>query len=202
MFWFLCFNVEFCTGIAWQKQAFRDFLDNYDNYRQFSETMSTATCCPTPEIARMVQERMVRQLRAWGEYGAAVWFQTFWCGNCGTWTMGDAGIGHTPHSNGVEGNWPHFTQAVCDSAGKSRQLHLDVFAGNMIKYITDISKETALKHLQAYGSHRFLVNPQLLPRQWKALQNLDVRHMQHALVIGTKEHASTWAGSLEGSLHE
>jgi hypothetical protein len=111
--------------------------------------------------------------------------------------MGDAGIGHTPHNNGVEGNWPHFTQAVCGSAGKSRQLHLDVFAGNMIKYITDLSKETALKHLQAYGSHRFLVTPQLLPRQWKALQNLDVRHLQHAMVIGTKEHASTWAGYME-----
>ena len=102
----------------------------------------------------MVQERMVRQLRAWGEYGAADWFQTFWCGNRGTWTMGDAGIGHTPHNNGVEGNWPHFTQAVCGSAGKSRQLRLDVFAGNMIKYITDISKETALstcKPMEATG---------------------------------------------------
>ena len=43
----------------------------------------------------MVQERMVRQLRAWGEYGAADWFQTFWCGNRGTWTMRDAGIGLT-----------------------------------------------------------------------------------------------------------
>ena len=45
----------------------------------------------------------------------------------------------------------------------------------MIKYIKDISKETALKHLQAYGSHRFFVNPQLLPRQWKALQTLSIQ---------------------------
>ncbi len=67
----------------------------------------------------------------------------------------------------------------------------------MIKYIKDISKETASKHMQYYGSHRFFVNPQLLPRQWKALQNLDVRHLQHALDIGTKEHASTWAGYME-----
>jgi hypothetical protein len=64
-----------------------------------------ATCCPTLEVARTVQESMVRQLRSWGEYGAADWFQTFWCGERGTWTMArDAGIGHTAHNNGVEGN--------------------------------------------------------------------------------------------------
>ncbi len=73
---------------------------------------------------------MVCQLRSRGEYGAADWFQTFWYGKRGTWTMGDAGIGHTA-------------------------------------------------------------------RQWKALQKLNVRHLQHALVIGTKEHAKTWAGYME-----
>ncbi len=98
---------------------------------------------------------MARQLRSWDEYGAADWFQTFWCGEHGTWTMGDSGIGHTAHNNGVEGNRPHFTQAVCGSAGKSKQLRLDVFAGNMIKYNKDISKETASKHMHYYGSHRF-----------------------------------------------
>ncbi len=72
-----------------------------------------------------------------------------------------------------------------------------MFAGNIIKYIKNIGKETASKHMQDYGSHRVFVNLQLLPRQWKALQNLDVRHLQHALVIGTKEHASTWAGYME-----
>jgi hypothetical protein len=61
--------------------------------------------------------------------------------------MGDAGIGYTAHNNDVEGNWQHFTQAVCGSAGKSKQLRLDVFADNMIKYIQDISKETASKHM-------------------------------------------------------
>jgi hypothetical protein len=32
VFWFLCLNEKFCTGIAWQKQAFLDFFENYDNY--------------------------------------------------------------------------------------------------------------------------------------------------------------------------
>ncbi len=51
---------------------------------------------------------MVRQLRSWGEYGAADWFQKLWCGERGTRTMGDAGIGHTAHKNGVEGNLAAF----------------------------------------------------------------------------------------------
>jgi hypothetical protein len=67
----------------------------------------------------------------------------------------------------------------------------------MIKYIKEISKETTSKYMQDYGSHRFFVNLQLLPRHWKALQNLDVLHLQHALAISTKEHASTWAGYME-----
>jgi hypothetical protein len=61
--------------------------------------------------------------------------------------------------------WPHFTQAVCASAGKSKHLRLDVFASNMIKYIKDISKETASKHMQASalasagGTNRNLSGP-------------------------------------------
>jgi hypothetical protein len=49
MFLFLVCNVEICSGIAWQKQSFREFFDHYDNYKKFSEMMLIATCCPTPE---------------------------------------------------------------------------------------------------------------------------------------------------------
>ena len=81
--------------------------------------MSRATSCPTAPVARVVQAAMVRQLRAWGETDAEIWFARYWCGERGTWTVGDAEVGGVAHNNGVEGRWPSFTQAVCGAAGES-----------------------------------------------------------------------------------
>ena len=104
----------------------------------------------------MVQAALVVQLLTWGERGAAAWFERYWCGERGTWTIGDAGIGHAAHNNGVESTWPRFTLAVCCSAGKTKQLKLDVMVGNTVKYVGDMSKESAAKQIKEFGSHRFL----------------------------------------------
>ena len=96
-------------------------------------------------LARVVQSFMVRHLQELGEEQAAHWFRTYWCGERGTWTIGDAGVGHCAHNNGVEGHWPGFTSAVCGSGGKSKSLKVDIMVGNTIKYVHDVSKETAEK---------------------------------------------------------
>ncbi len=56
---------------------------------------------------------------------ADAWFTRYWSGERGTWTIGDAGVGHVAHNNGVESRWPKFSQAIRGSAGKSKQLKLD-----------------------------------------------------------------------------
>ena len=59
------------------------------------------------------------------------------------------------HNNGVEGNWPAFIMAVCGSAGKNKNMKMDVFVGNMLKYVSDQSKEKALAQQHTYGTHLF-----------------------------------------------
>ncbi len=49
--------------------------------------------------------------------------------------MGDAGVGHVAHNNGVEGNWPAFILAVCGIVGKNKCMKTDIFVGNMLKYV-------------------------------------------------------------------
>ncbi len=95
--------------------------------------MSRATSCPTAQVARVVQAAaLVQQLRAWGEPEAKIWFERYWCGERGTWTVGDAEVGGVAHNNGVEGRWPSFTQAVCGAAGKSCKLKIDVFVALLL----------------------------------------------------------------------
>ena len=74
--------------------------------------------------------------------------------------------------------------AVCGSAGKSKQLKVDVMVGNTIKYIGDLSRETAAKQISEYGSHRFLRDPESTSKQWNALQTMDIRVIQHAYLYG------------------
>jgi hypothetical protein len=135
---------------------------------------------------------MVRHLQELGEEQAAHWFRTYWCGERGTWTIGDASVGHCAHNNGVEGHWPGFTSAVCGSGGKSKSLKVDIMVGNTIKYVHDVSKETAEKQIQEFGSHRFLRDPEMTSSQWSALQLADIRMLRHAHLYGTARDLKRW----------
>ena len=97
----------------------------------------------------------------------------------------------------MEGRWPSFTQAVCGSAGKSRKIKVDVFVANMMRYIADESIETAKKQIDEFGSHRFLRDPEMEPRQWSTLQLLDSRMLKYA-TMSVRESANAQA---VGSFH-
>ena len=86
--------------------------------------------------------------------------------------MGDAGVGHVVHNNGVEANWPSFISAVCGSAGKNKWMKIDVFVSNMLKYVADQSKEKALAQQHNYGTHRFWIYPEKSLQQWQSIQLL------------------------------
>ncbi len=154
--------------------------------------ISRATACPTPEVSTLVQATMVKQLREWEEKRAAKLFEKYWCGERGTWTIGDAGVGHVAHNNGIEGRWPAFTNAVCGAAGKSKQLKVDVFVGNMIKYIGDVSTETASKQIKLFKTHRFLSAAEMTPSQWSNLQLIDIRVLEHAHLYGSQAILKEW----------
>jgi hypothetical protein len=106
--------------------------------------------------------------------------------------MGDAGVGHVAHNNGVEGNRPSFISAVCGSAGKNKWMKIDVFVGNMLKYVADQSKEKALAQMHNYGTHRFLIHPEMSLQQWQSIQLLDIRMLQHAYIYGSEDKRRRW----------
>jgi hypothetical protein len=88
----------------------------------------------------------------------------------------------------VEGRWPSFTQAVCGAAGKSRKIKVDVFVANMMRY------ETAKKQIDDFGTHRFLRDPEMEPRQWATLQLLDSRMFKYAWLYGSQQMRRRWDG--------
>jgi hypothetical protein len=186
------FDYLVCTGIPWQRKSFREQFDSAEKHHEFHQLLSRAILCPTPDVARLVQHHLVLLLKSWGEDAAASWFETYWCGSRGTWTIGDAGVGHVAHNNGVEGNWPAFIMAVCGSAGKNKNMKMDVFVGNMLKYVSDQSKEKALAQQHTYGTHLFLSNPEMSPQQWQSIQHLDIRLLEHAHIYGSEDKRRKW----------
>ncbi len=106
--------------------------------------------------------------------------------------MGDAGVGHVAHNNGVEGNWTAFILAVCGTAGKNKCMKIDVFVGKMLKDVSDQSKKMALAQLHTYGTHFFLMYPAMSPQQWQAIQLLDIRMLGHAYIYGSEDKRRKW----------
>ncbi len=87
---------------------------------------------------------------------------------------------------------PLFILAVCGTAGKNKFMKIDVFVGNMLKYVSDQSKERALAQLHTYGTHRFLSNPAMSPQQWQAIQHLDICMLWHAYIYGSENKRRKW----------
>jgi hypothetical protein len=62
----------------------------------------------------------------------------------------------------------------------------------MIRYIADESIETAQKQIDEFGTHRFLRDPEMEPRQWSTLQLLDSRMLKHAWLYGNQQMRRRW----------
>ena len=79
--------------------------------------------------------------------------------------MADSGVGGEPNGCRPESKWKKLTRAVCGDSGKN-SLKMEVFVSGLIKFISDISKETAIDQLQNFGEHRFLSTPKPTPAIW------------------------------------
>ena len=120
-------------------------------------------------MARIVQGRIIQWLRSVGENVAANWSEKYWTGPRGNWTIADSGVGGVPNGCGPESKWEKLTRAVCGNSGKTKSLKMEVFVSGLIKFISDISKETAIDQLQEVGTHRFLNPPKPTPAIWGAV---------------------------------
>ena len=89
------------------------------------------------------------------------------------------GSRHTGVGQGVHGRWEMQVLAIWRTTlawraislllyqlfvgqqAKNKWMKIDVFVGNMLKYVADQSKEKALAQLHNYGTHRFLIHPEM-----------------------------------------
>jgi hypothetical protein len=75
-------------------------------------------------------------------------------------------------------------------------MKIDVFVGNMLKYVADQGKEQALAQQHNYGTHRFLIHPEMSPQQWQSIQLPDIRMLQHAYIYGSEDKWRRWIDTL------
>ena len=127
------------------------------------------------------------------ETEAAEWFEKYWCGPRGNWTIADSGVGGVPNGCGVESKWEKLTRSVCGNAGKSKSLRLNVFIPGLTKYLADVSYESACEHMKEFSTHRFLCQPRPTPAMWGLVHSTDLRMILHAQLDLSKENQKRWA---------
>ncbi len=76
-------------------------------------------------------------------------------------------------------------------------MRIDVYVGNMLKYVADQSKERALAQLHSYGTHCFFIYPEMSPQQWQSIQLLDIRMLQHVYIYGSEDKRRKWRGWID-----
>ena len=161
-------------------------------YEEFHRIIARAINISNWEAARIVQGKIVEWLRSEDETEAADWFQKYWCGPRGNWTIADSGVGGVPNGCGVESKWEKLTRSVCGNAGKSKSLRLNVFIPGLSKYLTDVSYESACEHMKEFGTHRFLNQPRPTPAMWGLVHSTDIRVFLHAQLDLSKENQRHW----------
>ena len=71
--------------------------------------------------------------------------------------------------------------------------------GNKMRYLEGENLETAnsdsaKQQIDEFGSHRFLRDPEMEPRQWATIQLLDIRMLQYAWFYGSQKMRRRWDG--------
>ena len=75
------------TGIAWQKRSHVKFFDSFEMYKDWYKLLVRCLTCPIVAIANILQMKLVEWLKSHGEDRAAEWFEEYWCGDRGNWTI-------------------------------------------------------------------------------------------------------------------
>ena len=157
------------------------------NYRSFHRQVTRCINVPNWGMAHIVQCKIVDWLRSVGEDEAADWFEKYWCGPRGNWTIADSGVGGVPNGCGPESKWDKLTWAVCCNSSKTKPLKVDVFVSGLVKFIADISKETAIEQIKEFKTHRFLNAPVPTSVMRESVFLTDVRILLHSQIQANQE---------------
>ena len=104
------------TGIAWQKRSHTKFFDNQATYKRFYKLLVRCLRCSSTALATILQDKIVDWLRSNKEPRAADWFEEYWTGERGNYTLAHAEVGGTNNNCGVEGGWNGVKKEVCGTA--------------------------------------------------------------------------------------
>jgi hypothetical protein len=148
-------------------------------------------------MARIVQGKIADWLQSVGEDEAADWFQKYWCGPRGNWTIADSGVGGVPNGCGPESKWEKLTRVVCGNSGKTKSLKVEIFVSGLVKFIADISKETAIEQMKEFKTHRFLNAPVPTSAMWESVFLTDVRILLHSQIQSNREMQKIWKGFVD-----
>ena len=131
------------TGIAWQKRSHVKYFDSFDVYKEWYKLLVRCLTCPSKALANILQMKLVEWLKSREEDNAAEWFEEYWCGKRGNWTIAHGGIAGTNNNSGTEGGWGGMKKDVVSTAGSTNALPVGTIVPSTVRYITNKSKEQA-----------------------------------------------------------
>jgi hypothetical protein len=90
-----------------------------------------------------LQQKIVEWLRSINEHCAAEWFEEYWTGERGNYTLAHAEVGGTNNNCGVEGGWNGVKKEVCCTAGATSSLAVGAVYSSLLRFLNNKSKEQA-----------------------------------------------------------
>jgi hypothetical protein len=131
------------TGIAWQKRSHTKFFDDQKTYKRFYKLLVWCLRCSSTALATILQQKIVEWLRSNDEPRAADWFEEYWTGERGNYTLAHAEVGGTNNNCGVEGGWNGVKKEVCGTAGATSSLAVAAVYPSLLRFLNNKSKEQA-----------------------------------------------------------
>ncbi len=186
------------TGIAWQKKTQSKYFDSAQKYKAYYRLVVRATRCSSVSLATVVQRAIVRWLRERGEAAAADWFETYWTGRRGNWTLAHGGIAGTNNNNGTEGNWGGMKKAVLGTSCSTSGLAVRAVVPSLMRFLSDKSKEEASFWRKATRARAlssmfsFPAIPVPIKAEWDHFQKLHPRVLQFSRVVANMEIVMQW----------
>ncbi len=102
-----------------------------------------------------------------------------------------------PNGCGPESKWEKLTRAVCGNSGKTKSLKVEIFVSGLVKFIADISKETAIEQIKEFKTHRFLNAPVPTSAMWESVFLTDVHILLHSQIQANLVMQKVWKGFVD-----
>ena len=118
-------------------------FDDQKTYKRFYKLLVRCLRCSSTALATILQQKIVEWLRSNDETRAADWFEEYWTGERGNYTLAHAEVGGTNNNCGVEGGWNGVKKEVCGTAGATSSLAVGAVYPSLLRFLNNKSKEQA-----------------------------------------------------------